>query len=82
MVVLMESIRMFFMFIGYGKHNERKWRATLMRRQGTQGLKKRSSFETKYLVFDVLFHEWIFLWLIGIKNTIEQACFKVFGLMG
>jgi hypothetical protein len=53
-----------------------------MRRQGTQGLKKRSSFETKYLVFDVLFHEWIFRWLMGIKNTIEQACFKVFGLMG
>ncbi len=53
-----------------------------MRRQGTQGLKRRSSFEAKYLVLDVLFHEWIFLWLLNRKNTLEQVCLEIFGLMG
>jgi hypothetical protein len=78
----MEFVWMFFMLFGYGRHDGRKWRATLMRRQRMQGFKKRSSFETKYLVLNVLFHEWIFLWLLGRKNTIEQAHLNFFGLMG
>jgi hypothetical protein len=54
----------------------------LIRTQRTQRFLKMSSSKTKYLVFDVLFHEWIFLWLLGRESTIEQACLKVFGLMG
>jgi hypothetical protein len=61
MVVLMESVWIFFIFFGYARHNRGKWRATLMRRQGTQMLKKRNFSKTKYLVLDVLFCEWIFL---------------------
>jgi hypothetical protein len=80
--MLMEFVWTLFMLFGYGRHDERKWRAALMRRQGTQGLKRRSSFEAKYLVLDVLFHEWIFLWLLNRKNTLEQVCLEVFGLMG
>ncbi len=53
-----------------------------MRRQGTQGLKRRSFSEAKYPVLDVLFHEWIFLWLLSRESTLEQVCLEVFGFMG
>ncbi len=52
-----------------------------MRRQGTQGLKRRSFAEAKYLVLDVLFHECIFLWLLSKESTLKQVCLEVFGLM-
>jgi len=78
----MEFVWTLFMFFGYGRHNRRKWRATLMRTQGTQRLKKRNSSEVKYLIFRVLLHEWIFLWLLSKENTLEQVCLEVFGLMG
>jgi hypothetical protein len=35
------------MLFGYGRHNGRKWRAVLMRKQGMQRLKRRSSSEAK-----------------------------------
>jgi hypothetical protein len=52
-----------------------------MKRQGMQGHKRRSCFEAKYPVLDVLFHEWIFLWLLSRESTLEQVCLEVFGLM-
>jgi len=55
MVVFMEFVWTLFMFFGYCKHDEREWRATLMRRQGTQGLKRRSLSKAKYLVLEVFF---------------------------
>jgi hypothetical protein len=78
----MESVWTLFMLFGYGRHDRRKWRAALMRRQGTQGLKRRSFSEAKYPVLDVLFHEWIFLWLLSRESTLEQVCLEVFGFMG
>jgi hypothetical protein len=77
----MESVWTLFVLFGYGRHDKRKWRATLMRRQGTQGLKRRSFAEAKYLVLDVLFHECIFLWLLSKESTLKQVCLEVFGLM-
>ncbi len=53
-----------------------------MKTQGTQRLKKRNSSEVKYLIFHVLLHEWIFLWLLSKENTLEQVCLEVFALMG
>jgi len=47
-----------------------------------QRLKRKSSSEIKYLVFDVLFGEWISLWLLGKENKLEHTCLEVFGLMG
>jgi hypothetical protein len=73
---------MLFILFGYGGQDARKWKATLMERQGMQGLKRKSSSEIKYLVFDVLFDEWIFLWLFGRENKLEHTCLEVFGLMG
>jgi hypothetical protein len=55
MEVLMEFVWTLFMLFGYCRHNERKWRATLMRRQGMQGLKRRSFSKAKYLVLEVFF---------------------------
>jgi hypothetical protein len=75
----MEFVWTLFMLFGFGKHNGNKWRATLMRRQGAQGAKRRSSFEAKYLVLDVLLHKWIFLWLLSRESTLEQVCLEVFG---
>jgi hypothetical protein len=47
-----------------------------MRRQGTQGLKKRSLSEAKYLVFEVFsfVSGFFFLLLLGRESTLEQAC--------
>jgi hypothetical protein len=75
----MESVWTLFMLFGYVKQNGKMWRATLMRRQGAQGLKRRSSFEAKYLVLDVLFHKLDFLWLLCRESTLEQVCLEVFG---
>ncbi len=71
-----------FILFDYGEQDARKWKATLMRRQGMQALKRKSSSKIKYLGFDVLFGEWIFLWLFGKENKLEHTCLKVFGLMG
>jgi hypothetical protein len=52
MAVLMESVWTLF---SYCKHDKRKWRVALMRRQRTQGLKRRSFSEAKDLVLEVFF---------------------------
>ncbi len=62
---------MLFMLFGYYRHDERKWRATLMRRQGMQGLKRRSFSKAKYLVLEVFFFMSEFFSLIIGENTLK-----------